>query len=179
MTREPNITRKSQNWTSKHSYAANALPMAPLNEFKHGKKQKRRHKNNPYFCVIEIDNSTTLPKCDNIDITNPHDSDALEVQDVWISNILTGSITMGRAIIHLVPLCLSNVYLAHPSVLSKAHHFNTTLSQILRACNIPTATLNHRHIIMFPTCFGVHSFGHWFLTILQHDNNDTNRYILD
>ena len=61
---------------------ANTSPMAPLNEFQHSKKQKRRHKNNPYFHAIEIYNSSTPPDCDNTDRTNPHDCDALEVQDV-------------------------------------------------------------------------------------------------
>ena len=86
---------------------------------------------------------------------------------------------MSRAVNNLSPLCPNNVYIAHPSILSEAQHFNITLSQLLQGCNFPTPSLQPGQIIFFPTFFGDYNFGHWYLTILLHDNDCITGYIFD
>ena len=123
--------------------------MPPPQDFQLNKKRKRRHKTNTLLNVIEIEDNTD----DNDELdTNVAEEDYI-IQDVQIPHILTGSVTMARAINNLTPLCPNNVYIAHPSILTEAHHFNITLSQLLQECNVPTASLQPGQIILFPTFF--------------------------
>ena len=126
--------------------------------------------------MIEIDDSKPLHVDTNLD---PKGYDDSLIQDVPIPHILTESTTMTRATTNLELLCPPNVYLAQSNVLSEAHHFNLTLSQLLRECNIPTTTLQPGQTVLLPTFYGNYNFGHWFLMVLLHDNNGTNGYILD
>ena len=103
--------------------------MAPPNEVHHSKKRKQRHVTNTLINVIDIDDSTTPNEYEELDSDNPNECEVLKFQDVQITHILTGSVTIGRAIENLVPLFPSNVYLSHPSVLSETHDFNITLSK--------------------------------------------------
>ena len=86
---------------------------------------------------------------------------------------------MRHAIEHLRQIFPPTVYLDDPSTIMEASSFNISLNQILQGCRVSEAQFLSGSILIFPTFYGPHINGHWYLSILHRDQTHYKGYILD